>query len=146
MVAKPRSGKCRRLSQCIVPVAEKSGVLTEHFHRRPVRTANAGYVALDEAYCIERGGVNLLQTDSSIPPEVKSGVGKRSLCGAKHDFQESENSPVTIEGSLNEHELLKFSGEEPHFVCPTAAKQRLISLVREAAEASSPRAGEGCDV
>lgn len=146
-----KQGKMR-LSLRIVPVAEKSDADGTSFHSSSTDSSNpAGYVALDESPSSLREGANVpAERFFTKSPEA---AGSASQAGAvsmrsrtTSTSKKSENSPFTLEGSSGTNtSSSNSSGEEPPtFVSylPREAASDLTS-VREAAEASSPRAGGG---
>jgi hypothetical protein len=145
-----KQGK-RRLSSRLVPVAEKSDADGTSFHSSSTDSSNpAGYLALDESPVALREGANV-PADRFFTKSPEA-AGSASQAGAvsmrsrtTSTSKKSVNSPVTLEGSSGTNtSSSNSSGEEPPtFVnyLPRQAASDLTS-VREAAEASSPRAGE----
>jgi hypothetical protein len=146
-----KQGK-RRLSSRIVSVAQKSDADGTSFHSSSTDSSNpAGYLALEESPTALREGANVpAERFFTNSPEAD---GNTSLAGAASmrsrttsTSKKSGNSPVTLEGSSGTNtSSSNSSGEEPPTFVSYLHRQAASDLtsVREAAETSSPRAGEG---
>jgi hypothetical protein len=145
-----KQGK-RRLSSRIVPVAQKSDADGTSFHSSSTDSSNpAGYLALEESPTSLREGANV-PAERFFTNSPDAGIA--SLAGAASmrsrttsTSKKSVNSPVTLEGSSGTNtSSSNSSGEEPPTFVSYLHRQAASDLtsVREAAETSSPRAGEG---
>jgi hypothetical protein len=145
-----KQGKMR-LSSRIFPVAEKCDADGTSLHSSSTDSSNpAGYVALDESPTALREGANVPADRFFInSPEVAGGASQAGAVSMRSrttsTSKKSENSPVTIEGSSGTNTSSSHSSdEEPPTFVSYLQRQAASDLtsVREAAEASSPRAGE----
>jgi hypothetical protein len=142
-----KQGK-RRLSSRIVPAAQKRDADGTSIHSSSTDSSNpAGYLALDESPVALREGANVpADRFFTNSPEAVGSVNQaggsmrsRTTSTSKKSGNSPESSSATNTSSSNSS-----SGEEPPTFVSYLHRQAASDLtsVREAAETSSPRAGE----